>query len=134
MMYGSWMFTFQHIYEAVFAAKNKRIAKYVLFENILDFWIMAMGMIYITIVYKVYRYGTFISRPDKDLESRIFFTNWARSTSKFDDQVFLLIIDFTYLVKAFVQLRLLPVLGPVYAILKMLMSELLIFSFFFFLQ
>ena len=50
-MYSTLMFTFQHIYEAVFAAKNKREAKYVLFENILDFWIMAMGMIYIGIVY-----------------------------------------------------------------------------------
>ena len=86
----------------MFAAKNKRVAKYVLFENILDFWIMAMGMIYITVVYKVYRFGTFISMPPKDLEVKIFFKNWNRSTSKFDDQVFLLIIDVTYLIKAFV--------------------------------
>ena len=61
LMYASWMFTFMHIFEAVFAAKNKKVAKYVLFENVLDFWIMFMGMIYITIVYKVYRWDTFIS-------------------------------------------------------------------------
>lgn len=65
LMYCSWMFTFQHIFEATFAAKNKRVAKYVLLENILDFWIMLEGMIYISIVYKVYRWETFISRPDK---------------------------------------------------------------------
>lgn len=26
LMYCSWMFTFQHIYEAVFAAKNKKVS------------------------------------------------------------------------------------------------------------
>lgn len=61
VLYASWMFTFQHIYEAVFAGKNKRVAKFVLFENVLDFWIMVMGMIYITIVYKVYRFDTFVN-------------------------------------------------------------------------
>jgi len=128
------MFTFQHIFEAVFAAKNKRIAKFVLFENILDFWIMIMGMIYITVVYKVYRLDTFISRPPKDVEAETFFKNWEISTAQFDDHVFLLIIDVTYLVKALVQLRLLPIIGPIYAIVKMLMKELLIFGIFFFLQ
>lgn len=59
-MYCTWMFTFQHIYEMVYAAKNKREGQYIIFENLLDFWIMAMGMIYITIVYKVYRYDTFL--------------------------------------------------------------------------
>ena len=131
MMYCTWMFTFQHIYEAVFAAKNKRQAKFVLFENILDFWIMAMGMIYITIVYKVYRYDTFINNPTKEKEAQTFFDNWTFSTNSIDDHVFLLIIDSTYLIKAFLQLRLLPVVGPAYAILKMLMKELLIFTVFF---
>ena len=63
LMYASWMFTFQHIYEAVFAAKNKRQAKFVLVENLVDFWIMVMGMIYISIIYKVYKKDTFLQRP-----------------------------------------------------------------------
>jgi hypothetical protein len=50
------------------------------------------------------------------------------------DHVFLLIIDFTYIIKGLVQLRLMPVLGPVYAILKMLLKEVLVFGIFFFLQ
>jgi hypothetical protein len=69
LMYCSWMFTFMHIFEAVFAAKNKRVAKYVLFENILDFIIMALGMIYISIVYKGYRWDTFINNPTKEWEA-----------------------------------------------------------------
>ena len=102
MMYCTWMFTFQHIYEAVFAAKNKRVSKFVLFENILDFWIMIMGMVYITVVYKVYRWDTFINNPTKDKEAKTFFDNWTFSTSSVDDHVFLLIIDATYLIKAFI--------------------------------
>lgn len=91
-------------------------------------------MIYITVVYKVYRWETFLNKPSKEYEVRTFFSNWARSTDKFNDHVFLLIIDFTYVIKALVQLRLLPIIGPVYAIFKMLMAELVIFGVFFFMQ
>jgi hypothetical protein len=86
----------------VFAAKNKRVAKFKLFENMLDFWIMLLGMIYITVVYKVYRWDTFLNKPSKEYEVTKFFSNWARSTDKFSDHVFLLIIDFTYVIKALV--------------------------------
>lgn len=74
-----------HIYEATFAAKNKRVAKFMLFENILDFWIMVMGMIYITIVYKVYRWETFTSAPPKPIEAERFFRNWVESTARVED-------------------------------------------------
>lgn len=127
------MFTFQHIFEAVFAAKNKRVMHFVLFENILDFWIMFMGMIYITIVYKVYRWNTFINNPGKQEEALTFWENWSFSTESVPDQIFLIIIDATYVVKALIQLRLLPVIGPVYAITKNLIGQLLIFVIFFFL-
>ena len=105
------MFTFQHIYEATFAAKTRRQAIFATFENILDFWIMAMGMIYITIVYKVYRYNTFIRNPTREVEIELFFTQWNRSTDKIDDHIFLLIIDLTYLVKGLIQLRFIPAIG-----------------------
>ena len=118
----------------MFAAKNKRQAKFVLFENLLDFWIMVMGMIYIGVVYKVYRFETFLSKPDNEELSKIFWANWIASNDRVNDHLFLLIIDFTYIIKALVQLRLLPIIGPVYAILKMLMQEMFIFAIFFFLQ
>ncbi len=44
-----------------------------LVENIVDFWIMVMGMIYISIVYKVYKKDTFLSKPLPQDEARIFF-------------------------------------------------------------
>lgn len=131
MMYSAWMFTFMHIFEAVFAAKNKREAKYVLFENILDFWILVLGIIYIAVVYKVYRYDTFLKRPDKEEEAKIFFMNWDKSTRIVSDHIFLLIIDITFLLKLLVQLRLLPVFGAVYAIFGMVVKELLDFVLFY---
>jgi len=69
----------------VFAAKNKRTSKYVLFENILDFWIFVMGIIYILIVYKVYRWNTFINNPTKEYEAKTFFKNWVISTDIISD-------------------------------------------------
>jgi hypothetical protein len=103
LMYMCWMFTFQHLYEAVYAGKNQRSAQYVLFENILDFIIMFEGMIYITVVYKVYRYNTFLSKPEDNEMAELFWENWERSTRNFvSDQVFLVIIDFTFLAKAVV--------------------------------
>jgi hypothetical protein len=95
---------------------------------------MIMGMIYISVVYKVYRFDTFISRPGIDLLSRLFWQNWIASNDRVSDHTFLLIIDFTYIIKALVQLRLLPIIGPIYAIVKLLMKEILIFGIFFFLQ
>jgi hypothetical protein len=46
---------------------------------------MIEGMIYISIVYKVYRWETFISRPDKNTEAERFFFNWNRFTKVIDD-------------------------------------------------
>ena len=88
-------------------------------------------MIYISIVYKVYRLNTFIARLDAAGEARVFFANYDSFTNYVDDHIFLLIIDFTYLIKALVQLRLLPIMGPIYAVFKMLTKELLTFIIFF---
>jgi hypothetical protein len=134
LMYGSWMFTFMHIYEAVYAAKNKRVSKFIIFENVLDFWIMVLGMFYITVVYKVYRWNTFISSPAKESRSCLFFYNYKWWTEFAPDQAFLVVIDATYIIKGLVQLRLLPVIGPVYAIFKSLLGQLAIFACFFFMQ
>ena len=60
-----------------------------------------------------------------------YFDSWTEFTYYIKDHLLLLIIDTTYIVKGFVQLRLLPVMGPVYAILRLLMRELLIFVIFF---
>lgn len=59
-------------------------------------------MVYITVVYKVYRWDTFINNPSKAVEAMTFFDNWTFSTLSIDDHVFLLIIDTTYLIKGFV--------------------------------
>ena len=117
----------------MFAAKNKREAKFTLFENILDFWIMVMGMIYITIVYKVYRWNTFIIKRTKLGEVNVFWENWLQSTDIIEDHWFLLIIVTTYWAKVAVQLRLMPIIGIAYTVFLVLISELVAFGIFFFL-
>jgi len=63
----------------------------------------------------------------------IYLYNFNRFTVYVDDQLLLLIIDLTYLLKAGLQLRLLPIIGPAFSILKLLLKELAIFGLFFFL-
>ena len=92
-----------------------------------------MGMIYIGIVYQVYRYDTFLSAPDKENLAKMFFFNWDKFTKYAPDHWFLLIIDLTYIVKVLIQLRFNPWLGGPFAIFLMLLRELFIFTLFFFL-
>jgi hypothetical protein len=104
----------------------------VLVENIVDFWIMVMGMIYISIVYKVYKKDTFLSRPLPQDEARIFFSNWYTSTNTINDYWFLLIKNFTHILNAILQLRLISVLRPMFDLFILLLRELLILEYSFF--
>jgi hypothetical protein len=88
----------------------------VLVENIVDFWIMVMGMIYISIVYKVYKKDLFLSRPLPQGGARILFSNWYTSKNTINDYWFLLIKHFTHILNAILQLRLISVLRPVFGI------------------
>jgi hypothetical protein len=85
VLYANWFFTIQHIYEAVFAAKNKRAAHFVLLENVLDFWIMVQAMLYTAVVYKVYRWDTFLTQPGKEQMARLYFDNFDAFTLYVDD-------------------------------------------------
>ena len=93
-----------------------------------------MGMIYITVVYKVYRYDTFTVELSHDEMAEQFWKGWHLSTSSVPDWVFLLIIYYTYVWKMVLQLRLMPLLGPVVAMLAKLLRELAVFCLFFLLQ
>ena len=64
---------------------------------------MIEGMIYITIVYKVYRYDTFLDRPDDEDMAEIFWYNWEHATrTTISDQAYLIIIDITFITKAII--------------------------------
>jgi hypothetical protein len=66
--------------------------------------------------------------------AHLYFRNFDAFTLYLDDQVLLLIIHITYIVKATIQLRFIPFFGPAIAILKLLVWEILVFAVFFFLQ
>lgn len=90
-----------------------------------------MGMIYITIVYKVYRFDTFLIDLTKQQMGRRFYDSWYDATRAFPDYGYLLIIYFTYILKAVVTLRLVPFLGPVYVIAGVLFYNVWVFAIFF---
>ena len=48
--------------------------------------------------------------------ARRFYEQWYESTRTIPDYAYLLVIYFTYVLKAIVTLRLVPLLGPVYVI------------------
>lgn len=60
LMEVGWLYFFQHMFNAIFATKNKRVMNIVSLENFLDFMIFVVGMSYMFIVYKSYRYNTFL--------------------------------------------------------------------------
>lgn len=60
MMFVSWLFFFQRIFDAIFAGKNKRIPHLVNFGFLLDFTIFLIGLIYIFIYYKDWRWDTWL--------------------------------------------------------------------------
>lgn len=63
--------------------------------------------------------------------ARRFYDNWYLSTRTVPDYAYLLVIYFTYVLKAIVTLRLVPFLGPVYVIAGVLIYQVWIFGVFF---
>jgi hypothetical protein len=60
LMYLSWLFLLQKVFEGVFAGKNKRVPHMVNMENFFDFMLFNMSIFYVTVVLKDYRYDTFL--------------------------------------------------------------------------
>lgn len=63
--------------------------------------------------------------------ARRFYESWYDSTRTIPDYAYLLVIYFTYVLKALVTLRLVPFLGPVYVIAGKLIYQVWIFCVFF---
>jgi hypothetical protein len=60
LMEFAWFYFFQHIFNVIFATKNKRIVHFVNIDNFLDFMVFAVGWSYVSIIYKSYRLNTFL--------------------------------------------------------------------------
>jgi hypothetical protein len=60
LMLVAWMFLLQHVFNAIFAGKNKRVPHLAHAGSFLDFAIFFIGLIYVIIVYKNYRWNTWL--------------------------------------------------------------------------
>ncbi len=60
LMFISWMFIFQHIFNVIFATKNKRYTHLLNFGNFLDFGMFLVTIVYLFAFYKDWRLNTFL--------------------------------------------------------------------------
>lgn len=130
IFYLQWMYVFQQFYQATYAGRNKRIMAYFQFENVLDTVILFVGMSYLIIILRDYRYDTFLKDQSLEEEAQIYFRQYVGSPV---NEALLLFIAGTLLwIKAFHQLKYLELTGSLYQILALLFRELITFSFFYF--
>jgi hypothetical protein len=66
-------------YQATFAGRTKRVMKYFQLENVVDTIIFLIGIAYLSIILKKYRYNSFTSNPDKVTEARMYWDEYAHS-------------------------------------------------------
>jgi hypothetical protein len=130
MMFVSWLFLFQKIFDAIFAGKNKRVPHLVNANNFLDFVIFIIGLFYIFVVYKGWRWDTWL-RSLTPLE--LAWEYWRNySTSVWNENAILIAYGISFWMKAFIQLKLISITGSLFAIMVKLLSEMLIFAIFYF--
>ena len=58
------MYVFQLFYQGTYSGRNKRVMKFFQFENMLDVFLLFGTMVYLIILLRDYRDGTFLSKPD----------------------------------------------------------------------
>ena len=105
----SWMFFFQHMFNGIFATKNKRVMHYVNIQTFLDFMIFTVGMSYMFIVYKSYRFNTFLINFTPEQEAFVYWMNYQNNVV--NENMILFVYCFLLWSKAFLRLTLFPVVG-----------------------
>jgi hypothetical protein len=125
----NWCLLFQHIFDGIFAAKRKRVMRFVNLGNIIDFMIFFVGLFYIVVVYKDFRYNTFLEELEPDIEAERYFLNWR--TSPINEPA-LLSVYLTFLwLKVASTMKLISIFGQLIGIVERLIEEILTFTIFF---
>lgn len=125
----NWCFLFQHIFDAIFAAKRKRNMRFSNMGNILDFMIYFIGMFYIIVVYKDFRYNTFLAELEPRDEAALYYINWHESP--INEPAILAVYLTTLWAKAFYNLKLISIFGHMFGIIERLFEEIVTFAIFF---
>jgi len=132
IFFGTWLFLFQHLYDAIFATKNKRVMQCTNLGMLLDFSIFQVSWVYIIIVYKDFRFDTFLRDLNPYEEATAYWINYINSPV---NENVLLVVFMTFLwLKAFYQLKLFQLFASLFAILEKLVTEVIIFGIFYFAQ
>lgn len=103
--------------------------RFVNFGNLLDFAIFFIGLFYIVVIYKDFRYATFLAELEPRQEAAIYLKNFIESPI---NEPALLAAYLTVLwLKAISNLKLISVFGKLFAILERLTEEVLTYAIFF---
>ena len=92
--------------------------------------IFLLGMIYIFIVYKDWRYDTFLNRLPPEEEAFVYYTNYMESPV--NENAVLLAYGLILWLRAFQHLKLISLTGGLFAVMEKLVKEMLIFAIFYF--
>ena len=114
IMYLQWMCVFQQFYMAMYAGRTKRVMKYFQFENVLDTCILFVGMAYLIILLRDYRYDTFLKSRSYQDESIVFFRQYVESPV--NENVILFVYGTLLWIKTFHQMSYLRITGALYQI------------------
>lgn len=77
IFYFQWMYVFQMFYQGTYAGRTKRVMKYFQLENVVDTLIFLIGIAYLSIILKKYRWNTFTANPAPIEEARIYYQNYT---------------------------------------------------------
>lgn len=89
---------------------------YVNLENFLDFSIFAVGASYILIVYKAFRYNTFLLDLTLENRAKIYWMNYENNVV--NENIILLVYALILWSKSVLRLELLSLSGPLFCVMK----------------
>ena len=106
--------------------------RFVNVSNILDFMIFFVGLFYIVVVYKDFRYDTFLADHEEFDEAQLYFLNWM--TSPINEPALLSVYLTILWLKVAINLKLISIFGHLFGIMERLVGEVIKFALFFLTQ
>ena len=96
----------------MYAGRNKRVMKYFQFENVLDTIMLFVGMAYLIILLRDWRYDTFLKERTYRAEAIFFFNQYV--ASPVNENVLLFVYGTLLWIKVFHQMSYLEITGSLY--------------------
>jgi len=131
LFHCGWMIQmFQHMWNVIFAVKNKRTPHLGNLGNFLDFILLMDSLLYIFTVYKGYRLNTFLGNPTPSDIGRVTWENYA--ISPINENAVLIVYGIAMWMRCFYTLKLFRPLAGIIAIGEKLFTSMITYGFFYF--